>query len=175
MEERGIRGLLQPGERLLWEGAPERGIRLQRSDWYTIPFSLLWCGMLCVVIGPQLRMVTVLPLFGLFYIPFILAGLYLLAGRFFFRAWRLAGARYAVTDKRVILVGRRETLFLMYGQIPLLQKEIRRSGVGTVWFRQPAYYGSGNHRRRVPGVGFEEIAEAERVYRLIEGQMMNRD
>lgn len=174
MEEREVRRLLQPGERLLWEGAPERGIRLQRSDWVTIPFSLLWCGMLCLIIGPQIRMAAVLPFWGLIYVPFILAGLYLLAGRFFFRAWRLAGMRYAVTDKRVVLVGRRETVFLMYGQIPMLQKEVRRSGVGTIWFQRPTHYGSGNHRRHVPGVGFEEIAEAERVYRLIEGQMMNR-
>ena len=126
MDKESIRGLLQPGERLLWEGAPERGIRLQRSDWYTIPFSLVWCGMLCIIIGPQIRIASVLPLMGLIYVPFILAGLYLLAGRFFFRAYRLSGMRYAVTDKRAIIVNRRETVSLLYRQIPMLQKEIRR-------------------------------------------------
>ncbi len=175
MEETGIRGLLQPGERLLWEGTPERGIRLQRSDWFTVPFSLLWCGMLCIIIGPQIRMAAALPHLGLIYIPFILAGVYLLAGRFFLRTCRLARTRYAVTDKRVIIVSRRETVFLVYEQIPMLQKEIRRSGVGTIWFQRPAYYGSGKHRRHIPGMGFEEISEAERVYRLIEGQMLNKE
>lgn len=174
MEENSVRHLLQPGERLLWEGAPERGFRLQRSDAVTIPFSLVWCGFLCLIIGPQLRMAAVLPLMGLIYVPFILAGLYLLIGRFFLRAWQLAGMRYAVTDKRVILISRRDTVFLLFGQIPMLQKELRRNGTGTIWFQRPAYCGSGNHRRRVPGVGFEEIADAERVYRLIEGQMLER-
>lgn len=174
MEENSIRRLLQPGEQLLWEGAPERGFRLQRSDAVTIPFSLVWCGFLCLIIGPQLRMVAMVPLMGLIYVPFILAGAYLLVGRFFFRARRLAAAQYGVTDKRVILVSRRETVFLMYGQIPMLQKEIRKDGTGTIWFRPPTSYGAGKHRHRVPGVGFEEIADAERVYRLIEGQMLNR-
>ena len=175
MGNESIRGLLQPGERLLWEGAPDRGIRLQRSDWYTIPFSLLWCGMLCIIIGPQIRIASVLPLMGLIYVPFILVGLYLLAGRFFFRAYRLSGMRYAVTDKRAIIVSRRETVSLLYRQIPMLQKEIRRSDVGTIWFQRPTYYGSGSHRRHIPGVGFEEIADAEEVYRLLESQMLNRE
>lgn len=175
MDGESIRGLLQPGERLLWEGVPERGIRLQRSDWYTIPFSLLWCGMLCIIIGPQIRTAAVPPFIGLIYIPFLLAGFYLLAGRFFFRAYRLAGMRYAVTDKRAVIVSRRETVSLMYRQIPMLQKEIRRSGVGTIWFQRSSAYGNGNHRRHVPGVGFEEIAGAEEVYRLLERQMLNRE
>nr|WP_325259262.1 hypothetical protein [uncultured Oscillibacter sp.] len=175
MEEHSIRSLLQPGEQLFWEGAPERGFRLQRSDAVTIPFSLVWCGFLCLIIGPQLRLAAMVPLMGLVYVPFILAGVYLLVGRFFLRAWQLSAARYGVTDKRVILVSRRETVFLMYGQIPMLQKEIRNDGIGTIWFRPPTSCGAGKHRHRVPGVDFEEIAGAEQVYRLIERQMLNRE
>lgn len=174
MEESRVRGLLQPGERLLWEGAPEQGIRLQRSDWYTIPFSLVWCGILVVALGRPMRVMAWNPFYSVMYLPFVLAGLYLLIGRFFLRAWRLAGMRYGVTDKRVIIAGRRETVFLMYGQITMLHKEFRRSGVGTIWFHRPTYYGSGEHRRSVPGVGFEEINDAERVCQLIERQMLGR-
>ena len=103
MDNESIRGLLQPGERLLWEGAPERGIRLQWSDWYTIPFSLVWCGMLCIIIGPQIRIASVLPLMGLIYVPFILAGLFLLAGPFFFRAYRFFLYTSDAADEEVIV------------------------------------------------------------------------
>lgn len=167
-----IRTQLQPGEVLLWEGAPERGIHFQRSDLLAIPFSLLWCGFAIfweigvIATGGPL-------LFKIWGIPFVLMGLYITVGRFFFRAWQLAGTCYAVTDRRVILQSRRETVFLPYGQIPLLQKEVRANGTGTIWFRPPTSCGAGKHRHRVPGVGFEEIADAEKVYRIIEGQMLH--
>lgn len=163
---------LQPGEVLLWEGAPKPGIHFQRSDLFAIPFSLLWCGFAIfweasvIAAGGPL-------LFKIWGVPFVLMGLYITVGRFFFRAWRLAGTRYAVTDRRVIIADRRETVFLLYGQIPLLQKDLRSNGTGTIWFQRPEVYG-GRHGRRVPGVGFEEIAEAERVYKLIESRMLSR-
>lgn len=166
-----IRTQLQPGEVLLWEGAPEPGIHFQRSDRFAIPFSLLWCGFAIfweasvIAAGGPL-------LFKIWGVPFVLMGLYITVGRFFFRARQLARTRYAVTDRRVIIQSRRETVFLPYGQIPLLQKEVRSNGTGTIWFQRPEVSG-GRHGRRVPGVGFEEIAEAERVYRIIEDQMLN--
>ena len=164
---------LQPGEVLLWEGAPEPGIHFQRSDLFAIPFSLLWCGFAIfweisvIAAGGPL-------LFKIWGVPFVLMGLYITVGRFFFRARQLARTRYAVTDRRVIIADRRETVFLPYGQIPLLQKEVRANGTGTIWFQPPTSYGAGKHHRRVPGVGFEEIADAERVYKLIESRMLSR-
>lgn len=167
-----IRTQLQPGEVLLWEGAPEPGIHFQRSDIFAIPFSLLWCGF-ALFWEASVIAAGAPPLFWLWGIPFVLMGLYITVGRFFFRARKLAQTRYAATDRRVIIADRRETVFLPYGQIPLLQKEVRANGTGTIWFRPPTSCGAGKHRHRVPGVGFEEIADAEKVYRIIEGQMLH--
>lgn len=37
---------LSPGEQVLWQGRPRQGILFRAGEWYTIPFSLVWCGIL---------------------------------------------------------------------------------------------------------------------------------
>lgn len=173
MDEYGIQHLLQPGEYLLWQGAPVGGVRLQKSDIFMIPFSILWCGFAVfwtvMVVGSGAPF-----FFGIFGMFFVAMGLYLVVGRFFTRARKLSHTAYAVTDKRVLILEDGTSTFLLYTQIPTLRKEVRADGSGTIWFQPPTYYGSGKHRHHVPGVGFEEIPDVEQVYRLIEGKMLER-
>ena len=173
MDEYGIHALLQPGEYILWEGAPVGGVRLQKSDVFMIPFSVLWCGF--AIFWTSVVMRSGAPffftLFGLF---FVCIGLYITVGRFFTRAHKLGKTAYAVTDKRVLIVEKNEMNFMLFHQIPALRKEVRGDGSGTIWFQPPTYYGHGKHRHHVPGVGFEEIPDVERVYRIIEGKMLEQ-
>jgi len=39
-----LQSLLQPGEQLLWHGAPARGIRLRSVDWFFFPVLVVWLG-----------------------------------------------------------------------------------------------------------------------------------
>ena len=173
MDEYGIHSLLQPGEYILWEGTPIGGVRLQKSDAVMIPFSVLWCGF--AIFWTSMVMRSGAPfffmLFGLF---FVCIGLYMTVGRFFTRAHTLGHTAYAVTDKRVIILKKGSSEFMLFHQIPALRKEVHRDGSGTIWFQPPTYYGHGKHRHHVPGVGFEEIPDAERVYRIIEGKMLEQ-
>ena len=94
---------LSSGEKLLWSGRPRQGLRLNLSDLLVIPFSLVWCGFAIfwetTVIkghGPLL-----LKLWG---IPFVVAGLYLVFGRFFVDVLTRARTYYGVTNQRLVIV-----------------------------------------------------------------------
>ena len=168
-----LKRLLQPGELLLWEGAPVPGFRLEPAEWFLMPFSLLWCGFACYweVAALQNGASGVMALFG---IPFLLVGLYLVTGRFFHMAWRRKRTYYGVTSMRVILIGPKTTKFLTYRQIPALEKRIRSDGSGTIYLTEPQVVSrSGSNRRTAEGRGaLWNIADAERVYRLIETNLL---
>ena len=169
MEEAvNIRALLNPGERLLWEGRPEKGLRLRKKDWLEILgmlalfglcglFSRSWPGRLAV----------------------FLLGILVLFDRFFYWPYWRAKQRYAVTDMRVMIIYPREIRSFLYRDIPVVFREFYRDGSGTIWFRKEqrleSEQGYGVWKRwRItfkPGRGFQEIADAEWVCRLIEEQI----
>jgi hypothetical protein len=97
----GIVDLL-PGERLLWEGSPVRHRLFRPADGLLVPFSIVWCGLVVVAVA------SVLPPEILFFppwgVPFALIGLYLIVGRFIVRAVASRRTRYAITDRRVLIV-----------------------------------------------------------------------
>ncbi|HWD68284.1 MAG TPA: hypothetical protein VG227_10020, partial [Caulobacteraceae bacterium] len=39
-------GRLSSGERLVWTGAPQRGLMLTGRDAFLIPFGIFWCGFM---------------------------------------------------------------------------------------------------------------------------------
>mgnify|MGYP000011702136 CR=1 FL=1 len=174
-----VRSALQPGEYVLWEGAPRKGMRLQKSDVFLIPFSLFWCGFAgfweyTVIAGGG---PLIMALFG---IPFILVGLYLLFGRFVSRARSLSSTHYVVTDQRLLFLYRKNTQFLLYQNIETLEKEQTKDDRGTIYFfprnfyyqdyrRTASYHGNAN---LLQGRAFEDIEDVERVYRLIEGKVL---
>lgn len=97
-----IRPYLGPGERLLWTGRPDPDVRFAPVDAFLVPFSVMWGGFAvfweATVIadgGP--------PFFVLWGIPFVLAGLYFIFGRFLYKKRRKRRTAYALTDRRAIV------------------------------------------------------------------------
>jgi hypothetical protein len=84
-----IKKELDSGENLLWAGIPRQGAVFRGSDMFTIPFSLLWGGfaifwetMALAIPNKEAGPISIIfPLFG---IPFVLAGLYMIFGRFIY-------------------------------------------------------------------------------------------
>ncbi|GIF41513.1 hypothetical protein BC793_111126 [Actinoplanes xinjiangensis] len=100
----GVESYLLPGERVLWEGAPMRHRLFRRTDVLLLPFSVVWCGFAIVWLVRALRSdgAGLFPLFG---VPFVIVGVYLVAGRFLVRALASRRTVYTVTDGRVVVRG----------------------------------------------------------------------
>jgi hypothetical protein len=167
---------LGAGERVLWSGQPRQGIFLRGSDALMIPFSLLWGGF--ALFWEWTAVHSNAPVFfKLWGVPFVLIGVYLVAGRFFIESMQRAKTHYAVTDERILilsgLVGR------VAKSLPLrtlsdVSLSERGSGEGTITFGAASAFASifapfGGW----PGMGsqmgprFDSIPGAKGVYDVI--------
>jgi hypothetical protein len=136
--EGDFQGRLLSGERLLWTGAPPTGFMLTGRDALLIPFSLFWCGFITFWMWGALHASQAMPFFPLFGIPFVVIGVYMLAGRFLVDAWVRRNTRYGVTTQRVLIMRTvptfRFTTFAV-DRLPGLSLEERADGRGTIRFQ----------------------------------------
>ncbi len=136
MSDGDFTGRLLDGERVIWSGRPGQGVRLTSRDGLLIPFSLIWGGF--AIFWEMLVMQHPAPFFfWLFGVPFVLAGLYLIAGRFVVDAWIRSKTSYAVTNRR-ILIARSEPfgklVSLNLDRLPDVELQEDGNGRGTLRF-----------------------------------------
>jgi hypothetical protein len=131
-----LRATLEPGERLLWSGFPVQGIRFSILDVFLIPFSLVWGGG--AILWESMAILGHAPWeFALFGIPFVMLGIYIIAGRFVSDTTARARTIYAVTDQRVLILSgvfnrnRRSLELVGLGEI---NSSERSNGSGTITF-----------------------------------------
>ncbi|KPF69940.1 hypothetical protein IP84_03405 [beta proteobacterium AAP99] len=163
-----IREELTPGEQVLWSGQPRQGIFLRSSDAVLIPFSLVWTGF--AVFWMYGAATSGAPLFFvLFGTPFVLAGIYLVIGRYFSDARQRATTYYAVTTQRVLIShgGRsRQTKSLSLHALNELTLTTTADGRGSITFGATGPFGRpGRVHYIVPC--FDLIDDARTVYELI--------
>jgi hypothetical protein len=163
---------IAPGETVRWWGAPPTGLLLRASDGVQIPlsmmaggFAIFWETMVVTMNAPWF--------FKLWGIPFVAAGLYMVAGRFFVDALLRAQTHYAVTDRAAYV--------LRGGPFPVVRRfagsalaavslEPRSFGEGTIRFASapsPFAMFSGNQRFAAPLDAFERIGDVQHVYALV--------
>ncbi len=173
---------LMSDEQLLWVGQPGRGWRLRPADAFLIPFALVWTGfaifweiMALFMVAPAGRFGLIFPLFGL---PFVLVGLYMLAGRFWLDARRRAFTCYGLTDRRAIIVSgqfRRTVKSVELAGMTDLSMTEHWGGRGSIhagprmawpgmWY---GWGGPGMWFDNSSNVLFELIVDARSVFRLI--------
>jgi hypothetical protein len=171
-----FRDELNPGERLIWTGRPQQGLILRASDWFFIPFSLLWGGF--AIFWEYLVITSGAPGFiWLFGIPFILVALYLLFGRFFVDQARRAKTYYAITNERVIILSglmNQEVKTLIIKNLPEINTTRTGSGSGTITFGPThpfawLYTGSGfpDMGRYNISPAFDSIEDVKTVYQIV--------
>ena len=129
-------------EELLWTGRPDPNALLTRADIFLIPFSILWGGF--AIFWEIGVIASGAPwFFAIWGIPFVLVGLYLIAGRFLYKRWRKGRTYYALTDRRVLVLTeglRGRTLRAAFiDTIPAINHSIGRDGRGSITFGNPSY------------------------------------
>jgi hypothetical protein len=163
---------LAPGERLLWKGQPQKGIKFRSQDWFGVPFSLVWFGG--VAFGGYNFMQHQGPQsgfnFGFLVFGFMgTMGLYLLVGRFLSDAYTRSRMEYALTDRRALILSRaftRNVRSIDYRTEPDISLSERSGGSGTIYFgRQP----QGKNSLQSSGSlsAFDMIDNARDVYQRI--------
>jgi hypothetical protein len=183
--ENPIVARLDPGEKLLWSGQPKQGVRLQPQDALMIPFSLMWggfalfweAGVLGLVhLNTNNHVANKPPLFMVLWgIPFVLIGLYMIFGRFFYDAALRKKTYYGVTNRRVIILKNLFSFNLASFDLVSssnLNINERSDGSGDILFGSPNSFTSSmpsgwpNSRRTVVP-GFYLLPNAREIFNLI--------
>jgi len=109
---------LRPGEELIWCGAPDRTALLSPQDSYLIPFSVIWLSFACFwEFGVSQTGAGLFP--QLWGIPFICLGLYMVAGRFVYKAISHTRTAYGVTGDRALIITSRTFRDLPLAGMPI--------------------------------------------------------
>jgi len=169
-----LNGALGSGTNFRWTGTPRQGLLFRPTDVFAIPFSLMWCGF--SIFWETTVLSSPAPLIFEFWgVPFVLVGLFFVAGRFILDGYLRAHTTYAVGDDAVYIVRdgilpRSITLFS--NALSSIEIQRRPVGSGTVLFAPREIASSMFYGLRMWGLGlppaFEGIPKVEDVYRLIE-------
>jgi hypothetical protein len=165
-----IKQRLEAGERLLWWDQPKQGIILRKADLYLIPFSLLWAGF--AIFWETMAVSGNAPwFFKLWGVPFVLIGIYILIGRFFYDSWRRGRLYYGLTDSRILIATPNSCRTLTLDTLGEIMLEEGRNGEGTIAFgREPPGWANAGWQpwSGAPAVpSFERIREARQVFAAI--------
>ncbi|MDE3155909.1 MAG: hypothetical protein KGN76_12445 [Acidobacteriota bacterium] len=166
---------LDEDEPLLWTGRPRIGLRFRAADIVLAPFSLLFAGIALVYeyAAIRVRAPLIMHLWGL---AFVLAGLYLLAGRFFWDALRRELTTYGVSTRRAIFLSglwRRRVRLVPLDAIRGVSIREHADATGDVLLDANAWQ-FGWFGLSWPGLGFappltfEAVADPQRAYAAIE-------
>ncbi len=138
-----LREHLNQDESILWAGRPKTGIIFRQIDIFLIPFSILWSGF--VTFWIYITYTSGAPLFFIFFsVPFVLVGLFLLFGRFFYDVKQRENTIYGLTEKRIIIksgIYSRKIQSIALETLPDIQYREKQDGSGTIllgksWIRQ---------------------------------------
>jgi hypothetical protein len=168
-----VRRAISSRERVLWWGRPRQGLVLRASDALAIPFSLMWGGF--AIFWEMSVVSSNAPLFFMLWgVPFVLVGIYMVIGRFFFEAQQRARTYYAVTSERIVIVSgviTRTVKSLSLNTLTDVSLSEYRNGVGTITFggqgALPSWFGNSGWPDSQAGPRFELVPDAKSVYESI--------
>jgi len=139
---REIEQYLEAGEKIIWTGQPKQGMIFSAFDIWMVIFGIIWTSGVVAWIYAASEAAIWFAMFGL---PFLLVGLYLIFGKFFFDARTRASAIYAITNRRVIITYKRfrkKLISYEYGKIREIALRENADRSGTIYFYFPEGWSS---------------------------------
>ena len=118
---------LRPDERVYWRGRPDPSVVFSRQDLYLVPFSLAWTAF--VAFWEHGVVASRWTIDGIFGIPFLVVGAYLMVGRFLVKVWSRRRTEYVVTNQRAVEMQKRGRASREVA--PLARVELRPGRDGT--------------------------------------------
>ena len=179
----GWEDILDPGETVLWQGRPEAGPAFRPQHpmqvvmgVFFVAFSTFWIKMAFWITGgfpdDMGGLIDIFPYFGFLFLG---VGLYMAGGFVVWDMLRLRRTTYTLTDRRAFIAtdlplqGRRLRSWPLDEDTRL---SLDDGAPGSVWFTWKEVKWRSNRSlhsvksQEVP-VGFERIAQARRVYRMM--------
>lgn len=163
--------MLVAGEKLLWKGAPEPGLKFRPKDIFLTAFGLVFFSFAVFWMYASRYELEAPIYFTLFGTPFVLVGAYLVIGRYFWEAYKRGRTSYTLTDKRAIIrvnaFGQSQKTVTL-NDLPEVELEERGDGSGTIVFGRDITTGHGDNRSTSYAPRFEFIKDVTRVYQMVE-------
>lgn len=140
-----VQSYLGSGEYVLWQGRPGRVRLLDPFYLSTTLFAIPWLAFCGYWESMAVRSGSVL--LSLWGVPFVLVGLYLLAGRPL-NALRLRGSTwYVITNKKLLIRSGRHVQVYDGRDLPPMDIQLNRDGTGSILFVSE-WYGLRGQRSR---------------------------
>lgn len=152
---------IQPGEKLLWAGAPERSFY---ADLTYIPGALFAAAWFTVLYKQGFRFANLLrepDFITLFQLVFAFVGVWLLVGRYFTELRRRKQSTYLLTDQRVLVT---------HGSF-ITEHKLEELEQLKAWKHMDGTYTLGSPKARAL---FRHIADGDRVKGLVDATLKNR-
>ena len=158
---------LDAGERMLWSGRPLPGLRIESGSLLQSFFGVVFLSIAVASFLAAGKESTVFP--TLWTIPFIVVGIYVSVGHFFWSAFCRRYTEYAVTNQRVIVRSNllsRTTQSIEYRKIRTITLTEKSDGSGTIQFGESSVEDTVD-RITLSATRMEAIADARLVYNII--------
>lgn len=137
---------LRPDEQLLWCGRPDPSVVFTTADGFVIPFTIVWLAFAVFwEHGVSQGGDVFARVWG---IPFIVIGVYMVAGRFIYKRIRKKRTAYGLTRDRAIVAVGGTVSDVPIAATPLTIRRSRDRRHVSVSFGAPGNLSAGDGRRR---------------------------
>lgn len=161
----GWEGILDPGERILWQGRPAPGIVLTAGNAFAFLFGLGFAGFALFWMIGAAKAGAGFWAFGLIHFS---VGLGMAAGALLWAPYRRRYTWYTLSDQRAFIATEMPHKGKALNSYPVTPQTVLRladGAPGNVWFAEETR--RGKNRTYTVDIGFERIADADHVYRLM--------
>lgn len=177
---RELEPYLDRDETLYWTGQPRQGFFLRPVDFFLVPFSLLWFGIVIFMFASVIGNDVPWPVFLMLFL-FVLIGLFVTIGRFILDIKQRAATYYGLTNRRALIKSglfKRKLQSVELRTLNEMELTERRDRSGTIRFGPNSMYdlwgGSIPWALQQMSPRFDSIPEAATVHRMIRESMAKR-